>query len=146
MILKNIFKIQNYALLIIAIFFSGIVSGEISIIVHPDYAASSIERKNVSRIFLGKTKNIKGAGNIVPIDQKEGSSSRKIFYAKVVKKNRSQLKTYWTKQIFSGKGIIPEIAGDDASIIQKVSTTPNTIGYVDSSIVNNSVKVLMTIP
>ncbi|MCF6236063.1 MAG: phosphate ABC transporter substrate-binding protein [Gammaproteobacteria bacterium] len=142
MFLKNRLK-KKSSILLIAMLFSGIVSADISIIVHPDHAASSIERKNVSRIFLGKTKNIIGAGSVVPVDQKEGSESRKFFYTKVVKKNRVQLKSYWTKRVFAGRGTPPEIAGDDASIVQKISTTPNFIGYVDSSVVNDSVKVLM---
>ncbi len=145
MILKNRLKIQG-SILLMAMLFSGIVSADISIIVHPDHAASSIERKNVSRIFLGKTKKIKGAGSVVPIDQVEGSASRNFFYTTVVKKNKAQLKSYWTKRVFTGRGVPPEIAGDDASIVQKISTSPSFIGYVDSSVVNDSVKVLGTVP
>jgi len=64
----------------------------------------------------------------------------------LTKKNASKLKSYWSKMIFSGKAIPPEVVGDDAAVISWVASTKNGIGYVDSSAVNDSVKVLLRVP
>ena len=118
---------------------------EISVITHPSNDAS-ITAKQASKLFLGKSKKFPGGGQAVPIEQADGSAARTEFHASVTKKKSSQLKAYWSRIVFTGKGQPPKEVPSDADVIELISQNPSMIGYVDSAAVNGSVKVVLTAP
>jgi len=116
---------------------------EVAVIVHPS-VADSASNKDISRIFLGKSKSLPGGQKVTPISLAEGNAATDEFNDKVLGKSASQLKSYWSKLIFTGKGQPPTELGSDADVVAKVSSDPNSIGYVSSASVTDAVKVLAT--
>ncbi len=96
---------------------------------------------DVVKAFLGKKKDLGGV-SVVPVDQAEGNPARNDFYANVVKKSEAQLKSYWSRLIFTGKGQAPQVVGGDGDVKGMVASNPNIIGYIDESAVDGSVKVI----
>jgi len=96
---------------------------------------------DVVKAFLGKKKDLGGV-SVVPIDQTEGTGARQDFYANVVKKSEAQLKSYWSRLIFTGKGQAPQVVGGDAEVKSMVASNPNIIGYIDEGAVDGTVKVI----
>jgi ABC-type phosphate transport system substrate-binding protein len=90
---------------------------------------------------LGKKKDLGGV-SVVPIDQGEGNPARTDFYANVIKKSEAQLKSYWSRLIFTGKGQAPQVVGGDAEVKNMVANNPNIIGYIDEGAVDGTVKVI----
>jgi ABC-type phosphate transport system substrate-binding protein len=86
-----------------------------------------------------------GGGAIVAIDQADGSSVRDEFYHKAVGKTPAQVKAYWSKQIFSGKGHPPKEAGDSAIVKGLVAGDANLIGYIDKGALDTTVKSLLIV-
>jgi len=82
---------------------------------------------------------------MIPVDQNEGSAIRDSFYQKVAKKDAGQMKAYWSKMIFSGKAIPPVASSNDATVKTWVVNNPKGVGYIDSSAVDDTVKVLLTV-
>ncbi len=119
---------------------------EVAVIVHPSSGVSSMTDEEVARIFLGKANNFPSGGQAVPINQDEGSSVRDKFNESVCKKNASQYKAYWSQLVFTGKGTPPKDAGKDAAVKALIAANPNMIGYVDSSAVDATVKVVFKAP
>ncbi|BCY04088.1 hypothetical protein [Stutzerimonas stutzeri] len=118
---------------------AAMAQAEVAVIVNPA-AAKAPSQSDVANIFLGKDKSMKG------IDQAGWTPAKEAFYAGVTSKNESQLKSYWSGLIFTGKGQpLPSVA-DDAAVVAKVAAEADAIGYVDASAVNGSVKVLFTLP
>ncbi|MBK3759981.1 phosphate ABC transporter substrate-binding protein [Stutzerimonas frequens] len=118
---------------------ASLAQAEVAVIVNPG-AAKAPSQSEVANIFLGKDKSMKG------VDQGGWNPAKEAFYAGVTSKNESQLKSYWSGLIFTGKGQpLPSVA-DDAAVVAKVAAEADTIGYVDASAVNGSVKVLFTLP
>ncbi|MDH1668886.1 phosphate ABC transporter substrate-binding protein [Stutzerimonas stutzeri] len=118
---------------------AAMAQAEVAVIVNPA-AAKAPSQSDVANIFLGKDKSKKG------IDQAGWTPAKEAFYAGVTSKNESQLKSYWSGLIFTGKGQpLPSVA-DDAAVVAKVAAEADAIGYVDASAVNGSVKVLFTLP
>ncbi len=118
---------------------AAMAQAEVAVIVNPA-AAKAPSQSDVANIFLGKDKSMKG------IDQAGWTPVKEAFYAGVTSKNESQLKSYWSGLIFTGKGQpLPSVA-DDAAVVAKVAAEADAIGYVDASAVNGSVKVLFTLP
>jgi ABC-type phosphate transport system substrate-binding protein len=118
---------------------ASLALAEVAVIVNPA-AASTPTQDTVANIFLGKDKSLKG------VDLKDWNPTKDKFYTSVTKKNESQLKSYWSGLVFTGKGQpLPSVA-DDAAVIAHVSGQPDGIGYVDAASVTGAVKVLFTLP
>jgi ABC-type phosphate transport system substrate-binding protein len=112
------------------------------VIVHPSNTVAALEQKQVQRIFLGKTKSFPEGDEAIPINQPEDTAITQSFAKQVLKKTPSQLKSYWTKLLFTGGGAPPKEVGSDAEVVALVSANPNVIGFVDSASINDSVKVV----
>ncbi len=96
---------------------------------------------DVVKVFLGKKKDLGGV-TAIPVDQEEGTPARGAVYSNVVKKSEAQLKSYWSRLIFTGKGQAPQVVGGDADVKNMVSNNPNLIGYIDEGAVDGTVKVI----
>ena len=125
---------------------STIVQAEVSVIVHPDANINTITPAYVANIFLGKIKTLPNGKIVIPIDQRRDSAARLAFYKKMANKNQNQLNAYWARQVFTGKGQPPSQVPDSESIKLLVSDNPSMMGYIDSKVLDKSVKVILTIP
>jgi hypothetical protein len=67
---------------------------------------------------------------------------RNDFYSSIVKKSEAQLKSYWSRLIFTDKGQAPTSLSGDASILEFVSGNLNAIGYVASGMPITNVKII----
>mgnify|MGYP001072463695 CR=1 FL=1 len=134
-------KLIYFTSLLFITLFCQQVMAEIAVIVHPSNNAN-IEKVTVSRIFLGKLKSFPGGAQAVPITQKEGSAINDEFNKKVLKKSSSQLKAYWSKLVFTGKGTPPRSLNSDAEVLSLIGDNPNLIGYIDVAAVTSKVKVV----
>ena len=121
---------------------ASITLAETSVIVSPSNANSSMDKTTVSKIFLGKTKRFPDGTQALPIDQDEDAAARVSFNSSILGKSDSQLKSYWSRLIFTGKGTPPKPSGDDAAVKALVANNPNMIGYINSSAVDGTVKVV----
>lgn len=128
--------------LFIALFLPLKGFAEEAIIVHPSNT-STIETKDVEKIYLGKAKAFSNGVKALPLNQGEGTAIRAHFSTTVLNKSNDQFKAYWAKLMFTGKGTQPEEVADDAAVISLVANNPSYIGYVsDASALDGSVKVL----
>lgn len=122
-----------------------IANAEIAIVVNPESGMAKASKADVAQLFLGKRNEIDGQAARA-IDQEEGSAVREEFYQKVVEKTGSQLNAYWSRLIFTGKGMPPDKVLDDADVIDMVSEETDLVGYVSPSSVDESVKVILVVP
>ncbi|PVY77980.1 hypothetical protein C8D92_10212 [Tamilnaduibacter salinus] len=121
--------------------FSVSALAENAVIVHPSNSAK-LNQDQVAAIFLGKASSFPDGSEAIPVDQAEGSDIRKGFSESVLGKSPSQLKSFWSEKMFTGKGSPPKSVSDAAAVKELVSDNPNTIGYVDEKHVDGNVKVV----
>ena len=129
-----------------ACFLSGttVSMADIAIIVNPESGITSADAKQIAAVFLGKRSKV-GGESVVPVDQEEGQDSRDEFYTKVVGKTASQLNSYWSRLIFTGKGMPPDQVSADAEVVEVVADDVEMIGYVSPGAVDDSVRVILVI-
>lgn len=121
---------------------SGEVAAEVVAVVSAHSAVNTLSREQIVNIFLGKTSVAPSGEAIVPIDQAEGSPLRDEFYARYAGKSPAQIKAYWSKIIFTGRGFPPTAVTDSVAVKKKIIENPHAIGYIDQSLVDDSVRVL----
>lgn len=114
---------------------------DIVVIVHPSNN-DAINAKNVQRIFLGKEKKFPGGVKAKPINQVSGGPARDQFDSGILGRSTTQVSAYWSKLVFTGKGIPPKEVDNDAAVVAAVAADASAIGYIDSSAVTGDVKAL----
>ncbi|REL25444.1 phosphate ABC transporter substrate-binding protein [Thalassotalea euphylliae] len=123
---------------------STAASAQVAIIVNPANA-NALSDNDISRAFLGKLKTYADGQTIEAVNSKANSDARVEFEKLVLKKSPSQVKAYWSKRLFTGKGKPLKELSSDAEVLNHVASTPNAIGYVDASAVNDTIKVIKTL-
>jgi ABC-type phosphate transport system substrate-binding protein len=118
---------------------------ELVVVVNPKNPVATMTADQVAQVFLGRSSSFPAGGNATPVDQKEGATIRDEFYTKVADKNPGQVKAYWAKQMFSGKGSPPRELASSADVKHAVASDANAIGYVEKSAVDSSVKAVLTV-
>jgi len=103
---------------------------------------ASLDASQVADIFLGKTSRFPDGSIALPVDQGEESPLREKFYAQFAGKSPAQVKAWWSKIIFTGRGQPPRQAADSTEVKRIVTDNPHAIGYIDARQVDASVRVL----
>ncbi len=111
------------------------------VVVGANSLIGSASKSDIVKIFLGKKKALPNV-SVVPVDQEEGTAARIHFYKNTVKKSEAQIKSYWSRLIFTGKGQAPQIVGEDSDVKTMIASNPNLIGYIEESSLDDTVKVI----
>ena len=116
---------------------------ETAVIVNPANDAP-MTSEDVAKLYLGKTKSFPNGKSATPLERSEGSAIRVGFLEKIVDKSESQMKAYWSRLIFTGKGVPPNAVDTDKEMKELVAKDPGAIGYIDVTSVDDTVKVVLT--
>ncbi len=118
---------------------------DVAVITHLDASIGSIDKGTIKSIYLGKLKSWPDGSVLTVLDQKSGSPTRKFFIEKITGKKEIKFDAYWSKKVFSGKGIAPKNLGNDNDVKIKISKKNGSIGFIDTLSIDDSIKVLLII-
>jgi ABC-type phosphate transport system substrate-binding protein len=121
----------------------GTGKADVVVVVSSKCSVSTLSKDQVTDIFLGKTTRFPDGAPAIPIDQVEGSPPRDEFYATIANKSPAQVKAFWTKIIFTGRGQPPKSVSNSVEVRKLIAANPQTIGYIERSAVDGSVKVVV---
>jgi len=119
------------------------VNAEIAVVVNPANA-NAVSADDLNRLFLGRASSFADGTKATPLNMAEGQAAREEFDNKVLNRSSSQLKAYWSKLVFTGKGTPPKELDNDAAVKAAVAADASAIGYISSASVDGSVKVIAT--
>jgi ABC-type phosphate transport system substrate-binding protein len=106
---------------------------------------SHLSREQVADIYLGRVTTLPGGTSAIPLDLPASSPEREAFYNLITGKSAAQIKIYWARMSFTGKGIPPKLIPSSAQIKKFTNSKPGAIGYLDEDAVDASVKVLCSL-
>jgi ABC-type phosphate transport system substrate-binding protein len=130
-----------FALLLV----SGPARCEIVVIVSATTPVKTLSREVAKALFLGRISEFPGGARALPIDQSEGAPLRDSFYQKTNGMSSLQMKTYWTRMLFTGRGQPPVEVGDSDAVRRMVAANPGLVGYIDSEALDASVRAVLTV-
>ncbi|WP_332852141.1 hypothetical protein [Duganella sp. S19_KUP01_CR8] len=113
---------------------------ETVVIVNKANPATRMFSEQAAQFFLGKS------NMFTPVDQAESSAIRAEFYHKVADKDPAQVKAIWSKLVFTGKATAPREFGSNAEVKKAVAADPKAIGYIDKAALDDSVKMILSLP
>lgn len=114
-------------------------AAQAQIVVVANPAAGALSKDQVADIFLGKDPSH------TPVDQGEGSPIYADFYKKATGRDVAQVKSVWSRIVFTGKGQAPKQLPDSAAVKKAVAADPKAVGYIEKAAVDGSVKVVLTL-
>jgi ABC-type phosphate transport system substrate-binding protein len=112
---------------------------EVVVVINPKNTASPMSNDQIAQFFLGRSTTF------MPLDQSDSAPIRADFYKKLADKELSQVKTLWSKLVFTGKGTLPKEFSSSAEVKKAIAADVNAIGYIEKSAVDSSVKVIATL-
>ena len=112
-VIRNLFRLSLAAGLLVG---ASLVNAELLVVVNPGNAMTTISAKDLSRLYLGKARAFPGGGRANPVNQPAGSAARNEFYQTYANMKDAQVKSHWSKLIFSGNGNPPAEAANDAAV------------------------------
>lgn len=124
----------------------GVATAEVVVVVSPKNPATVLNTRQVTDIFLGKASRFPDGNLAMPIDQAEGTRVRDEFYTTVAGKSAAQVKSHWSKIIFTCRGLPPKEMANNNEVKNILANNLAAIGYIDKSAIDDSVKVLTISP
>jgi hypothetical protein len=121
----------------IAVVGASAFAGDIVVIGNP--SAAALTKEQVADLYLGRNQSL------TLLDLPESSATRTDYYKKLTGKDPAQIKSMWSRLTFTGKGVPPKELPDGAAVKKAVAADPKTVGYIDKSEVDGTVKVLQAI-
>lgn len=112
-------------------------AADLVVITHP--SAGALTKDQVADLFLGKSQAF------TPVDQAESSAVYADFYKKATGRDVAQVKSTWSRIVFSGKGQPPKQLPDSAAVKKAVAADPKAVGYIEKSAVDGSVKAALSL-
>ncbi|MDP2715204.1 phosphate ABC transporter substrate-binding protein [Rheinheimera sp.] len=120
------------------------VNAAIAVVVHPSNQAS-LTQEDLVRLYTGKLSAFPNGSSAVPVNLADSAALRSEFDQKALGRSSSQVKAFWSKLVFTGKGTPPKEVSSDNEVLTLVANNPNIIGYVEAGAVTPDVKVILTI-
>jgi ABC-type phosphate transport system substrate-binding protein len=114
---------------------------EFQIIAHPGVDATTLTKSDAKNLLLG-TKARWENGTIVRLAVLTGGKAHDEVISELTNRTPDQFDKYWKKQVFTGKGVMPESAADDTAMLAYVAKTPGALGYISSQTEAHGVKIL----
>ena len=115
---------------------TSLASSAADLVVIANPAVGPLTKEQVADLFLGKSQSF------TPLDQSDSSPAYADFYKKATGRDVAQVKSTWSRIVFSGKGQAPKQLADAAAVKKAVAADPKGVGYIDKGAVDASVKVV----
>ncbi len=145
-----IFK-QLINLVLLSIFISPLVLADSStdssaVLVLPVINATnkqtSISRNGLSAIFKMRLNQWSDGTPVIVFVLPDDNPAHKQFSKKILNVFPHQLRRIWNNAVFSGSGQAPITLSSTAEMIEKIATTPGSIGNLSINELNDHIKIL----
>ena len=108
---------------------SATLHAEPVVVVSASSELTMLTQDEVRQLFNGLTRRASGVA-LKPLDLPAKSAERTGFYQRVMGKSAEQMKSYWARMIFTGRGMPPREVSSDLEMVMLVGSNRNFSGYV----------------
>ncbi|GMR01269.1 MAG: hypothetical protein BMS9Abin19_0637 [Gammaproteobacteria bacterium] len=139
------FKILKISLALLSVISCTVANADLAIIAHPDYQGGELDEEMVRGLFLRENLTFPSGHKATLANHAKGSPDRKYFFEYVLKMGETRHKRYWSRKTLIGKKGSPMELNSYKEVLNWVANTPLGIAYIDKKMVDDSVKVLLTV-
>lgn len=121
----------------------GVAQAQMAVIAHKDAPVDQLETSTLKNVYALDQNQWSDGSRIARFDLREDSDVRQAFYEHLGT-SHNDVRKAWLQKKLSGEAQPPEAVGA-GEVVQRVSSTPSSIGYVSADAVTDAVKVVATI-
>lgn len=100
------------------------------VVVHTQNTTRTLPKEQVARLFMKKEVRWPDGTKVEPVDRDPEAAVRKSFCQSVHGKDIAAIKSFWQRQLFSGRDTPPPELASDRAVLDYVASHPGAIGYV----------------
>lgn len=123
----------------------GLASAQTLIVASDTSPLASLSKSEVRQLYMGNAGSV-GNAKVTLLDMPDGSAVRQSFYNSVAGKSESQLKSYWARMIFTGRGSPPKQVRSPKEMARTLKANPQALGYLKEDDLQPGLKVLLRLP
>lgn len=113
------------------------------VVINAANSTASVTKTQLSRCFMKQTNTWINGQTVMPVDLSANSPVRESFSAAIHDRDVNAVKSFWQRQIFSGRGVPPPEKASDSEVLAFVSANPGAVGYVSAgATIGPGVKIL----
>ena len=120
---------------------SGMAWADTLLIAHKDAPETTLSKKEIQEIFLGKRSQWQNHSAIHPATVKD-AELHSAFLKQYIKKSASKWNAYWKRLVFTGTGTLPQQFETEQELLKYVVKTKGAIGYVDAETPVDNVTII----
>lgn len=103
---------------------------------------NNVDLAYINKIYSGILKAWPDGSPVFALDHSEESELRALFSTQVLNRSVANMRAIWSQNIFTGKGMPPKVVSLDTEMKRLVATNRNALGYIRTSQVDPTVKVV----
>jgi len=116
-------------------------AADYQLIANADAGSATVSKEDVKNVLLGNKVKWDN-GTVVKLAVLGGGPAHDKVISDFTARTSDQFDKYWKKQVFTGKGVMPEVMADDAAMVAYVAKNPGAFGYVSAGAKTDGVKPL----
>lgn len=120
-------------------------SADIVVIVNDTNPVHSMSSEEVAALYLARSRTFSSGEFALVFDQPRDSALRQQFFKLVANMAIAQVNTYWSRLMFSGQEMPPQVLPNEQAVIDIVRRNPGAVGYVSMPPKETSVRVVLQI-
>lgn len=124
-----------------SVLFSEIATAGPVVVVSADSEIGALSQGQVRQLFNGQLRKVSGV-SVKPLDLPNGDVTRNTFYQEVTGKTAEQMKSYWARMIFTGRGMPPREVSSEREMGILLGGDPAFVGYLEETRVPQGLKVI----
>ncbi len=117
-------------------------AAQVAIIVNPNVTVNSITKTELRDIFTGASTSLRNGAQVTPVLLRQGGVQDE-FLSLYIGKTDSGFRAGWRSILFSGQGAMPKTLDSEAAVVEYVSHTAGSIGYIGRAAPHEGVKILV---
>jgi len=124
---------KAYSIIIVCLVFlfgNSQALADVQVIAHPSVNIESLSQRDLSRIYVNQMKFWSDQKRLTVFSFSTKSSILRDFSVGKLRMQPHQLTRVWKRLTFSGTGRAPLTVNTEKEMLQKIISTPGSIGYV----------------
>lgn len=118
------------------------VYAEIVIVANLKNSTEALSARQLLDIYMGRYQSFPNGEPAFPLDLLPDSPLRVDFYQKLTNKSVAEVNAYWARLLFTGRATPPRVMSDSLTVLKAVRENLGAIGYIDSTHIDGTVKVI----
>ncbi len=118
------------------------VQAEIAVVVHPSNT-QTLTDSDIKNLFTGRQKSFPDGSPAIILNLPSGDPTQSAFNTNALGRSDAQLKAFWSKMMFTGKGNPPKEV-ENSQMLQLIAENPSMVGVIEASQATAAVRVVFT--